>query len=266
MVKNEVQVLNSAESAIKCWPSHSIDLAIIMLCRSQNSAGSTSPHAARHHEYQPADISEAELMQHALRLSELEAQQRGHVVAGSLLADHPLQADFHDDDDDRALRPGSFPSSRSQWFESLRIDRERAEQEALRLKQEEERKKQESEELESKAKQAEAAELARQDNLSRKLDEAKSIITPEPPADEAGRLQFQIRIPDGRRLKRAFRPEDSIGQVYAYACVEGGEALVTREFRLVETMPRRTYEDRSITLAAAGLKGQCTLLVEFTDD
>ena len=44
MVKNEVQVLNSAESAIKCWPSHSIDLAIIMLCRSQNSAGSTSPH------------------------------------------------------------------------------------------------------------------------------------------------------------------------------------------------------------------------------
>ncbi|OLP96430.1 hypothetical protein AK812_SmicGene21330 [Symbiodinium microadriaticum] len=71
-----------------------------------------------------------------------------------------------------------------------------------------------------------------------------------PPADEAGRLQFQIRIPDGRRLKRAFRPEDSIGQVYAYACVEGGEALVTREFRLVETMPRRTYEEASLVATA----------------
>ncbi|CAE7266132.1 unnamed protein product [Symbiodinium microadriaticum] len=74
------------------------------------------------------------------------------------------------------------------------------------------------------------------------MGSSQHVNPSRPPADEAGRLQFQIRIPDGRRLKRAFRPEDSIGQVYAYACVEGGEALVTREFRLVETMPRRTYE------------------------
>ncbi|CAE7265118.1 PUX10, partial [Symbiodinium pilosum] len=204
--------------------------------------------ANRHHEYQPADISEAELMQHALRLSELEAQQRGHVVAGSLLADHPLQEDFRDEDDGSPQeaaeqRARLREEQEAEYQESLRIDRERAEQEALRLKEEEERRRQEAEELESKAKQAEAEEKARQDDIARKLEEAKSMITAEPPPDEPGRLQFQIRTPDGRRLKRAFRPEDTIGQVYAYACVEGGEVLATREFRLVETMPRRTYED-----------------------
>ncbi|CAL1142499.1 unnamed protein product [Cladocopium goreaui] len=47
---------------------------------------------------------------------------------------------------------------------------------------------------------------------------------------------------DTRRLKRAFNSENTIGQVYAFVLIEGGEALQSRSFRLVETMPRRTYE------------------------
>ncbi|CAK9044188.1 FAS-associated factor 1 [Durusdinium trenchii] len=162
---------------------------------------------------------------------------------------------------------GPLASSRSCFprEESVRIDRERAAQEALRQKEEEEQRRREAEELESQAKQAEAAEQAKKEKIQELMEEAKQLLPPEP-SDGSACLQFLIRTPDGRRLKRAFAAENTIAQVYAFVLLEGGEAVRGRSFRLVETMPRRTYEDRDLTLAAAGLKGPCTLLVEFIDD
>jgi len=154
----------------------------------------------------------------------------------------------------------------AEYEESLRIDRQRAIEETLRKKEEEERQRREAEEMESARQQAEAKERARQDKIAEVLEEAKKLLPPEPPQDEANKLTFMIKTPDGRRLKRTFRAQDTIGQVYAFAQVEGGEALTSQEFLLVENMPRRVYEDRSKTLAAAGLKGQCALLVEMIDD
>lgn len=218
----------------------------------------------RPHEYQPTNLSEAELLQHALRLSELEVANQGHL-AGALMADPPVASSEGSPQEEALERARLREEQQAEYEESLRIDRERAAEKALRQKEEEERQRQESEELESKVKQAEAEEQAKKEKMTQILQEAQQMLPPEPAADEAI-LQFLIRTPDGRRLKRAFNSENTIGQVYAFVLIEGGEALQSRSFRLVETMPRRTYEDREQTLAAAGLKGQCTLLVEVTDD
>mmetsp|Transcript_9664 Transcript_9664/g.17380 ORF Transcript_9664/g.17380 Transcript_9664/m.17380 type:complete len:281 (+) Transcript_9664:46-888(+) len=235
----------------------------------------------RHQDYQPGDVSEEELIQQALRLSQLEAQQRsgGPVAAGSLLAggdERPRAASNPEDEDaavaealqqeDAVQRAQLLEEQEAEYQESLQIDRARAAEEALRKKEEEERLRQEAEELESAKLAAEAAEKQRQEKVAKVLEEAQQLLPAEPPEGEPGRLQVLIRTPDGKRLKRAFRSEDTVGQVYAYANVEGGEALASREFMLVTAIPRCTYEDRSATLADAGLKGQCALLVEMLDD
>ncbi|CAJ1343059.1 unnamed protein product, partial [Effrenium voratum] len=204
----------------------------------------------------------AELLQHALRLSELEAG--GHMEEPGSLLEQPVSSEGSPQE---ALERARLREEQeAEYQESLRIDRERAAEKALRQKEEEERQRREAEELESKVKEAEALERAQKEKAEKVLEEAKQLLPPEPGNEPGLQLQFQIRLPDGRRLKRAFRGENTIGQVYAFAIVEAGEALAGRAFRLVETMPRRTYEDRDASLAATGLKGPCTLLVEFTDD
>mmetsp|Transcript_21537 Transcript_21537/g.41105 ORF Transcript_21537/g.41105 Transcript_21537/m.41105 type:complete len:391 (-) Transcript_21537:85-1257(-) len=128
--------------------------------------------------------------------------------------------------------------------------------------QEEKRRRLEEEQL----RELEASRVA--DDERRRIEEQetkRARIPPEPDANEPGRIDLQIRMPDGRRRRRAFRPTDLIGQVYDYIDVEpaNGEASVAQAgYRLVSTMPRREYEDRKQSLGDAGLQGQCALLVE----
>eukprot|EP00930_Biecheleria_cincta_P003046 TRINITY_DN103987_c0_g1_i1.p1 TRINITY_DN103987_c0_g1~~TRINITY_DN103987_c0_g1_i1.p1 ORF type:complete len:283 (+),score=78.89 TRINITY_DN103987_c0_g1_i1:25-849(+) len=226
--------------------------------------------AARHEQYQPPNLSEAELVQQALRLSQLEALQRGGpgaAAAGSLIAGGTSRAEAQAaEQEDAVERARLRDEQHAEYEESLRIDRERAAEKALREKEEEEQKRREAEEQRSREMQAEAELKAKEDRVSKILDEAQQMLPPEPPESEDGRLQVLIRTPDGRRLKRAFSLQNSIGQVYAFANVEGGEVLASRDYMLVANMPRRTYEDRSASLKEAGLQGQCALLVEFLDD
>lgn len=135
--------------------------------------------------------------------------------------------------------------------ESMLMDRMRQEEDERLRREEEERRQREIHERET-AQAAAAAEL----------EAKRGRVPPEPSAGEPGRLVAQIRFPDGRRLRRAFRGSDTVGQVYDYTDVEGGEAMVGVRYRLVENMPRRMYEDRAQTLHEAGLSGQCALLIE----
>lgn len=137
--------------------------------------------------------------------------------------------------------------------ESMLMDQMRAEEEQRLKREEEDRRNRE-------VQQKEADQAA----VAADLEAKRGRVPPEPPAGEPGRITAQIRLPDGRRLRRAFRNSDTVGQVYDYADVEGGEALTPGKYRLVETMPRRVFEDREQTLRDAGLSGQCALLVELT--
>lgn len=130
--------------------------------------------------------------------------------------------------------------------------------------QEEKRRRVEEEEL----RVMEASRLADEERRRQaEQEEKRARVPPEPPAGEPGRVDLQIRTPDGKRVRRAFRGTDTVGQVYDYIDVEGvlGEAFAGKAYRLVSTMPRREYEDRSQSLQEAGLSGQCALLVETSE-
>merc|ERR1712066_1137394 len=113
-----------------------------------------------------------------------------------------------------------------------------------RMREEEEkRKKLDEQRLErmEEEKQKEKNEEARQ----KAEEEAKrSRIPPEPPVGEPGRVDFMLRLPDGKRMRRAFRGTDTMGMVYDFTDIEGGEAVkALPRYRLVTTMPRQAYDD-----------------------
>lgn len=148
---------------------------------------------------------------------------------------------------------------------SLREEQEMELQESMLMdqmrEQEERRRRQEEEEA-----QALEASRREEEETRKRVDEEqkRARIPPEPPAGEPGRADFMIRTSDGRRIRRAFRGTDTVGQVYDYLDIEGG--LGELKYRLVSTMPRRAYEDREQTLSVAGLQGQCALMIEAIVD
>merc|ERR1719240_2540741 len=135
----------------------------------------------------------------------------------------------------------------------------REEEQKRRRTEEQQLKRLEEERVEEEARKKETEEKQKKDELEMK----RARIPPEPPAGEPGRVDFMIRLPDGKRMRRAFSGTGTVGQVYDFVDVEASEALMSMAaYRLVTTMPRQTYEDRSLTLADAGLKGQCALNIE----
>lgn len=143
--------------------------------------------------------------------------------------------------------------------ESVLMDQMR-EQEAQRQREEERQLASlEAQRLEEEAKQREA-EQAR---VSADLAAKRARVPPEPAPDAPDRVVVGFRLPGGQRLRRAFCSSDSVGQVYDYLDIECQESLAGVNYRLVSTMPRREYNDRSQALADADLTGQCALLIEL---
>jgi len=177
------------------------------------------------------ECNEEDMIQEALRISQLEEESRQRA----------------------ALRE----QQEGELQESILMDQMR--------EQEEKRRRLEEEQL----RELEASRIADEERRRVEDQEAKRArIPPEPDASEPGRIDLQIRMLDGRRMRRSFRPTDLVGQIYDYVDVEcaGGEASAAHaSYRLVSTMPRREYEDREQSLGGAGLQGQCALLVERSE-
>uniref|UniRef100_A0A7S1QM33 UBX domain-containing protein n=1 Tax=Alexandrium catenella TaxID=2925 RepID=A0A7S1QM33_ALECA len=246
--------------------------------RAQGGAGQ----GAGRHDFHPADMTEADMLQEALRLSRLEAERaRGGAAPGrsgpqsadeeeEVMAEVARKAQMQEEARERArLRA----EQEAEYEESLRVDREREAEKALRQKEEEERRQREAAEEEARKREAEQlraeaeeAERVRKEKVEATVADARSQLSPEPGASEPSRVQVLIRTPQGARLKRAFIGSDPVGQIYHYVNAEGGEALAGSEYRLVSSMPRAVFDDREATLEAAGLKGQCALLVEIIED
>lgn len=284
-------------------------------------------HAGRSggNDFQPVDMSEADMLQQALRMSRLEAERArrgaavqqpqqpgsvqgsegngmGGVQRGSLLSDEErdpglmaaIAASYASGSNrasqyseqqlvEQAIRRSKQEEENRQrarlrdeqaaeYAESLQVDRQREAERALRLKEEEEARRREAEEEERRKHEAEKLQLeaeeadrVKQQKVAKLMEEARSELRPEPPEGMPGRVQVLVRAPDGRRLKRAFLASDTISQIYHYTNVEATKVLDGRDFCLVSAMPRCVYEDRSVTLEAAGLQGQCALLIEIID-
>jgi hypothetical protein len=214
-------------------------------------------------------MSEAELMQHAMRLSRLELERAGGAAPGPPEArPPPTQEELDAQARQRAkLAEESRQRQRlrdeqaTEYEESLRADQLKEAEKLARQREEEEAAQVEA----RKAAEEAAAEEARKAKAAALVEEARQQLSVEPADDDTTRVQVALRLPDGRRLKRAFLPDDEIAQIYHYALVEGGEVLARQDFRIIATMPRRIYEDRSAKLAAEELKGQCALLIEIME-
>lgn len=243
--------------------------------RAQPGAAATGTNNTASQQYQPTNMSEAELMQHALRLSRLEAERagggtiEGGAAGSSQRPPQPpseeqlaIQARQREKNAEEARQRARLRDEQEdEYAESLRVDKEREEAKQKKLQEEEEARQKE---LDAAAEVA-AAEDARKAQATSLIEEARGLLTAEPPADTASRVQVALKTPDGKRLKRAFVSTDLIAQLYYYALVEVGETLAETDFRIVTSMPRCVYEDRSLSLEDAGIKGQCALLVEVID-
>lgn len=147
---------------------------------------------------------------------------------------------------------------KSEYEESLLIDKAKQEERLHREREEEERRKAEDE-MKSKA---DLEEKGRIDRVATLIEEARARLKDEPPKEEKSRVMVKVGTPQGKSLKRAFRSDDKISQIYDYVIVEGGEEFAFGRFSLLQQYPKTTYEDREKTLQAVGLQGQCALLVQ----
>jgi hypothetical protein len=203
-----------------------------------------------------ADMSEREL---ALAI---EASYAAQTEAGQQMNDDDLLQ--------QALQM-SKTEEESRQRQELRSSQEQELQESILMdqmrEQEEKRRRLEEQQLEALEAQRREEELRKQGELeeAKKRDvEQKRARIPEEPTNGESKVDIMIRLPDGKRMRRAFRTANTVGQVYDFIDIEGGEAVapLVDRYRLVTTMPRQAYEDRNCTLAEAGLQGQCAMLVE----
>ncbi|OLQ06451.1 FAS-associated factor 2-B [Symbiodinium microadriaticum] len=133
------------------------------------------------------------------------------------------------------------------------------------MREQEEKRRRIQEEEEQKAMIAsQLAESQRQEEETRRRQARAAALPPEPAADEPARVDLQIRVLDGKRVRRRFLASHTLGQVYDFLDVEGHLGDSPEACVLISTMPRKQYEDRMQTLADAGLQGQCALILETT--
>jgi len=156
------------------------------------------------------------------------------------------QAERDQRDVDRTIR-----KEQNQAFEeSLRIDREKAEQEAEAVRQaaaEEARKITEQQE-------AERAVLERQLAL-----EAKKLALPAEPAQGEPNTRIRIRFPDGATMNRVFTPDTSVSALFDYVDVQ---EKVGQDFSLFTAHPKTDIANSGQTLEEAGLVPRAAIMVQ----
>lgn len=138
---------------------------------------------------------------------------------------------------------------REEYSKAIHADRERE----IREKREEEVRR---------AREAAEKKKAAEDAARRAKKQA--ALGTEPSEGEAGVCKIAVRLPDGKKVQRAFGGTERLERVFDWLDVEG---LDLEAVRLVQTTrPKRslyTYPgDKDKTLADVGIAGQVLLLVE----
>lgn len=169
----------------------------------------------------------------------------------------------------RAIRQSQVEEE-SRQRKSLREQQDAEVQESMLMDQmraKEEQQKRQKEQDDEKARLEEKKRKEEEESKQRKqaaaqLEVKQSRLTAEPPTGESGRLQLVLRLPSGKRLQRAFRTSETIGLIYDYVDIQQLEELEGKTYALISNMPRKVYEDRTVSLQSAGISNQFVLLVE----
>ncbi|KAI8904650.1 ubiquitin-related domain-containing protein [Entophlyctis helioformis] len=166
------------------------------------------------------------------------------------------------------------------YQESLRADREKA----RRAQEEQERQRREQEELERQERERleriEVSSQPRSNGLApphalacllfhatqrrkqRKIEIAAALPA-EPAATDSDLAKLGIRLPNGQRLIRRFRADDTVQLLCDFIETHDLSPLdLETDFVVVTPFPRKVFRDMSQTLRAAGLYPNASIVVE----
>ena len=153
----------------------------------------------------------------------------------------------------------------------LREEQDREYQEALLADQIREIQQREAEEEERRA-DAEREELERLsvENENKRLEDAQSQIKEagEPPAGAKDVARLRFTLPNGKKVDRRFRSQDTLMVVNAFLIVHFNEQNIEmKNIGLSTNFPRKSFkdEDMGLTLEEAGLAPQAVIMVQDLD-
>jgi len=112
----------------------------------------------------------------------------------------------------------------------------------------------------------EQSRLEEERRRAAELEATRARVPDEPPAGEQGRVAIMFRLPDGKKVQRAFRSSEAVGCLYDFLDVQLGQESAQARYRLVSTMPRQEFVDRGKKLTEAGIQNQFVLMVELSKD
>jgi FAS-associated factor 2 len=141
------------------------------------------------------------------------------------------------------------------YQESLLADQEKEERvrEEERQRGEEERRAREEERRVREEAERKAA------HRKNELDKKRARLPSEPREGERS-CSIAVRLPDGSRLTRRFRPSDTVRTIYDFVDVNESADLALGSYDLCTNYPRKVLPEDDVTIEAAGLTETQVLL------
>ena len=161
--------------------------------------------------------------------------------------------------------------------EARRLQRE----EEARLRREQDREYREALEADRAREAAQREEREREEAERRVMEEAKrreeeekqdilakamSLVSEEPGVGTPDAARVRMALPNGRRIDRRFKGDDTIEVVRAFLTIHFHENDIgITNFSLSTSFPKRTYDDLAVTLKQGDLVPQAVLMVQDLD-
>jgi len=207
------------------------------------------------HEF-PSPIPEITLPEHDAQLAAAIAHGYESPHRETITPQEPNEEDMME----QAMRLSAEDAQRRER-EALREEQEMELRESILMDQMREVQAQSAREAEEiSRKERESVRHAQEEELQRK----RQRLIPEPPEKEPGRRALLFRLPGGSSLRRAFSAGSTMGALYDYLDVQCADQEWVSRYALVSSMPKRTYENRTATLAELQIASHSALLVECT--
>ena len=101
--------------------------------------------------------------------------------------------------------------------------------------------------------------------FARRRNSQKSLNIPDEPSAGEERFLIALKLPEGGRLQRYFRPLDSFLDIVSYAEKESGRSFSDCNV-FTSDVPKRIVSDLSVSLRVAGFKDRTLLYLEEKDE
>merc|ERR1712039_633631 len=88
---------------------------------------------------------------------------------------------------------------------------------------------------------------------------AKSAVSSDAAPSAGRRVDLKFQFPEGRCLRHTFRSSDLVGALYSFV---DSEREGRAPYHFASAHPRKIFEERHLTLQAAGIGHQLVLHVE----